>query len=258
MQFKDHFSGHADDYRRFRPTYPDALFGFLAELAPSTRLAWDCGTGNGQAAIALAGLFDEVVATDASAEQIERARGPDNVRFGVAAAETSGLPSDSVDLITVAQAFHWFDQPRFFDEARRVLRAGGLLAIWTYGVMRVDPAVDRIIARYYREVVGPYWPPERAQVDAGYADAVLPFPESPVPDFEMSAKWSLESLLGYLRTWSATRRYIRDQGVDPTLHLKSALADAWPDASQPRAVTWPLHMRIARKPAGAEERGAAV
>lgn len=249
MGFKDHFSEHAQAYRRFRPGYPDALFRYLSELSPDLDRAWDCGTGNGQAAVALAAHFREVIATDASAEQLAHAGGPVNVRFDVAGAEASGLAAASVDLITVAQAFHWFDQPRFFAEAERVLRGGGILAIWTYGVMHVDPVVDALIQRFYRDIVGPYWPPERAQVDAGYADARLPFPELEVPYFEMSAQWPLEAVLGYLRTWSATQRYIRERGEDPTEGLRRALTRAWPQTDVPRTVTWPLQVRVARKPA---------
>lgn len=255
MGFKDHFSGQAAAYRRFRPSYPEALFRHLSDLAPAHDRAWDCGTGNGQAATALAAHFHEVVATDASVEQIERASGPSNVRFRVAAAERSGIAAASVDVITVAQAFHWFDQPRFFDEVRRVLREGGILAIWTYGVMRIDPAVDEVISRFYRDVVGPYWPPERAQVDAGYADAELPFPELPPPRLEMSAAWSLHDVLGYLRTWSATQRYMRARGEDPTRNLKAVLDEIWPDPDRARAVSWPLHVRLARRPADTDTSG---
>lgn len=257
MGFKDHFSGHAQAYRRFRPGYPGELFRYLSELSPGLDRAWDCGTGNGQAAVALAAHFRAVIATDASVEQIAHAGGPVNVRFGVAGAEASGLAPASVDLITAAQAFHWFDQPRFFAEAERVLRGGGILAIWTYGVMHVDPAVDGIIQRFYRDTVGPYWPPERAQVDTGYADARLPFPELEMPRFEMSARWSRETLLGYLRTWSATQRYIRERGEDPTEALRRALSPAWPERDMPRSVTWPLHVRVARKPAAAHPSGRA-
>ncbi|MBA1148565.1 class I SAM-dependent methyltransferase [Ectothiorhodospiraceae bacterium WFHF3C12] len=252
MSFKDHFSGHADDYRRFRPIYPDALFEYLAGLAPKRQRAWDCGTGNGQAAAALATYFREVIATDASAEQIARARGPDNVRFRIAPAEASGIPAESVDLITVAQAFHWFDHRRFLGEADRVLRPGGALALWTYGVMHIDPEVDGIVHRYYRETVGPYWPPERAQVDAGYADAALPFEELDTPAFAMTAHWTLDSVLGYLRTWSATQNYIRETGEDPTEALGARLRDVWQDPGSERRVGWPLRMRVVRKP---RERG---
>jgi SAM-dependent methyltransferase len=247
MSFKDHFSGHADAYERFRPVYPEALFDFLARLAPRRELAWDCGTGNGQAARALAGYFVGVIATDASAEQIALAHGPANIRFSVVPAEDSGIAAGSVDLVTVAQAFHWFDQARFFAEVQRVLRPGGIVCLWSYGRMTIAPKVDLVITRFYRETVGPYWPAERAQVEAGYAYARLPFTELPPPAFTMAADWTLDEVLGYLQTWSATQRYIRERGENPLEPLRETLGPAWGESSRRRRVRWPLSLRIGRK-----------
>ncbi len=159
--FADHFSAASADYARYRPDYPDRLFAYLADRAPGRRRAWDCATGNGQAARGLARHFAEVIATDASAQQIASAPPHRRVSYRVAPAEDSGLPDESVELITVAQALHWFDRPRFWPEARRVLVPRGVIAVWCYDLLSIDAEVDAVVGRLYRDVVGPYWPPER-------------------------------------------------------------------------------------------------
>ena len=206
--FPDHFSSRAADYARYRPDYPDALFDFLASLAPARRRAWDCATGSGQAAAALAARFEQVVGTDASALQIAAAVRKPGVLYRVALADASGLPNGSVDLVTVAQALHWLDRDRFWPEADRVLAAGGVIAVWCYDFLRVTPEVDAVVRRLSSEVVGPYWPPERALVDRGYGELEFPFEELPAPAFSMAKPWRFPDLLGYLRTWSASRRFV--------------------------------------------------
>ena len=161
MTFKDHFSDQASDYARFRPNYPHELFAYLGSLVLARECAWDCGTGSGQAAVALAEFFDRVVATDASEKQILSATKSSRVEYPIAPAENSGLSSHSLDLIAVAQALHWFDLDAFYMEAKRVLKPDGILAVWCYGLLEIGPEIDAIINRFYREIVGPYWPPER-------------------------------------------------------------------------------------------------
>jgi ubiquinone/menaquinone biosynthesis C-methylase UbiE len=245
MSFKDHFSGHAGDYRRFRPDYPPELFVWLAQQAPAPQQAWDCATGSGQAACALAQHFAHVIATDASAQQIENAHACDKVSYAVASAEASGLEPDSIDLVTVAQALHWFDLPRFYAEATRVLRPGGLVAAWTYNLFRLDPEVDALVDRLYAETLGGYWPFERRLVEQGYRDLPFPFVPLASPVFHMTTQWSLEHLLGYLGTWSAVRRYREMRRADPVAAIASQLAAAWGDEPQ-REVRWPLALRVGR------------
>lgn len=247
-EFKDHFSALAADYASFRPRYPATLFADLAAVAPGRRLAWDCATGNGQAAEGLAAHFAEVVATDASAAQIAAARGPANVRFAVAPAEASGLQEASVDLILVAQAAHWFDLPAFYAEAARVLRPGGVLALLTYTGVRVNAALDPLLREYHQVTVGPYWPPERAHVENDYRTLPFPWPELAFPVQEMSTEWSLDQLIGYLGTWSATSRCREQTGQDPLPALRARLAPLWGAPEQTRRVWWPLPLRIARRP----------
>jgi SAM-dependent methyltransferase len=242
----DHFSGVAGAYARFRPTYPAALFSWLAALAPSCSFAWDCATGNGQAAVGLADHFAEVVATDHSAAQIAQARVHPRVEYRVAPAEASGLPSGSADLVTVAQALHWLDLDRFYAEARRVAAPGAVVAAWCYNLLEVDPRVNAVIGRFYGQVVGPFWPPERRLLEAGYRTLAFPFAAVEPPAFAMASAWTLADLLGYLSTWSATQRYAAARRADPVDLVRADLAAAWGDADARRTVRWPLHLRVGR------------
>jgi ubiquinone/menaquinone biosynthesis C-methylase UbiE len=251
QQFKDHFSRLAAQYAAFRPRYPKALFAYLADVAPSRTLAWDCACGSGQATLDLAECFASVMATDASAQQIAAAPVHPRITWSVARAEDSGLPADSVDLITVAQSAHWFDLEKFYAEARRVLRPNGVLALWTYGVTRFnDPAIDTLMDELYSKTVGPYWPPERVHCEDGYRSLPFAFPEIVAPAFQMRERWTLPQLLGYLRSWSATSRYVQAKDTDPIAPFGEALASVWGEGE--RQVEWPLGLRIGRKtPAGA-------
>jgi SAM-dependent methyltransferase len=246
MKFKDHFSGHAVEYAEFRPRYPDKLFDYLASISPRHGLAWDCATGNGQAAVGLARHFDSVIATDASAQQIESAKPNDRINYRVAPAEASGIHSASADLILVAQALHWFDIDRFFTEAKRVLKEDGVLAISSYRVLEIAPEIDAIIWNFYRKTTGPFWPPERDLVETDYKDIKLPFAELAPIRFEMRERWNLHQLAGYLRTWSATQRFIAAQGFDPVDSLVEELRALWKNPERVRDMKWPLHLRVGR------------
>ncbi len=244
MGFQDHFSARAELYAKARPTYPAALFAELAALAPDTRSVWDCGTGSGQAAVGLATRFESVIATDPSTAQLARAEQHPRVTYRVASEAASGLPACSVDMVTAAQAAHWFDQARFHAEVRRVLRPGGVLAIWCYGLCEVAPGIDRTVSRFYRETVGPYWPAGRAHVEAGYRSLSFPFEELPFPPHVMEREWSLEEFGAYLGSWSAVERFQRANGTDPVPPLIATLAPEWGDL--PRHVRWPLSGRLGR------------
>jgi len=246
--FSDHFSAFANRYADFRPRYPTALFDYLATLVPAETTVWDCAAGNGQATEDLAARFAHVVATDASREQIAAATPHPRIEYRVAPAEQSGLSEGAVGLITVAQALHWFDQERFHAETHRVLRPGGVLAVWAYGVNTVEgDAVNRLVQEYYRTTVGPYWPPERRLVEQGYRTLPFPFVEILPPAFRMEAQWNLGQLLGYFSTWSATNRYQKATGCNPLEPLDAALEKVWGDPNAARLVTWPLAVRIGRK-----------
>jgi SAM-dependent methyltransferase len=244
--FKDHFSEVAARYAEFRPTYPDELFSWLASLCKEHDAAWDCATGSGQAAAGLAPHFTQVVATDASAEQIAHAGAPANVSFRVAPAEASGLEARSIDLVTVAQAAHWFELPKFFAEAQRVLKPGGVLALWGYGRLDLPAGMDAIFQRFYSETVGPYWPPERKWIDDGYRSLDFPFAEIAAPDFFIEVEWNLPRLLAYLSTWSAVKRYRADRDSDPLPALMAELQPLWGDPDDALPLKWPLFLRVGR------------
>ncbi|MGH8174304.1 MAG: class I SAM-dependent methyltransferase [Rhodanobacteraceae bacterium] len=252
MTFRDHFSGHAATYREARPQYPEALFDWLATQTPARDLVWDAGCGNGQASVSLASRFGQVFATDPSATQIENAERRANIEYRVEPGEQCSLANSSADLVTVAQALHWFDFARFFSETARVLKPGGVLAAWTYSDCHVTPAIDAVKHRVYVDLTGPYWPPERDYVEAGYRTIPMPvgdgalFEEIEVPSFVMRVEWDAAQFLAYLRSWSATQRYIKANGVDPVSLVEGELREAWGDPKRTREVRWDFHVRCLR------------
>jgi ubiquinone/menaquinone biosynthesis C-methylase UbiE len=245
--FKDHFSKLAAQYAQFRPHYPAALFDLLAQIAPARRCAWDCACGTGQATVDLAARFESVIGTDASAQQIANATSNPRVTYRVAPAERSGIASDSVDLVAVAQALHWFDQVAFYAEVQRVLRADGVLAVWSYGVIHVDEAaLDSLLQHFYAHTVGPFWPAERRLVEEGYRSIPFPFARLPTPALAMQEQWSLPQLLGYVRSWSATGRYVTQHNTDPVVQLQEQLEALWGGETTKRMVSWPLTLLFGR------------
>ena len=246
MSFADHFSGVSAGYAAFRPRYPDALFDFLAQAAPARDEAWDVGTGSGQAAVGLARLFKHVIATDASSSQIEHATPDPRIDYRVGPAESCDLAEGSVDLITVAQALHWFDRPRFWTEVRRVLRPNGVIAVWTYVMLEIAPQIDKTVRRFYKDVVGPYWPPERRITEERYRTIEFPFAEFAAPSFVIEQAVTLDDVAGYVRTWSATRAFVKRHGEDPVERLVTELGPAWGDRQQSRLARWPVAMRVGR------------
>jgi len=242
--FKDYFSGHADAYVRHRPDYPRALDAWLAEQSPARRLAVDVATGNGQAAVGLAEYFEGVAGLEPSVDQLRQARRHPRVQYREESAEAMSLASGSADLIVAAQAAHWFEWRAFVAESRRVLRPGGVLAMWCYGLFECDPVVDRIVGEFSRDIVGPWWPRERRHVEEGYRDLLPPFPAIGAPHFEMQADWDFDAVLGYFGTWSAVRRAQIRTRRNPLELLEAPLRAAWGEA--PRRVRRPLVLKVHR------------
>ncbi len=222
------------------------MFDWLAARCETRDCAWDAGCGNGQATLELASRFARVVGTDPSAEQIANAALAANIDYRVEPAENPSLLPGSVDLIVVAQAFHWFDIDLFHAAVRRTLRPGGVIAVWSYGLSLTDAAVDEVFMRLYDGILGPYWPPQRRFVENGYADLTFPYAAVQAPSFEMKCEWSMEAFLAYLRSWSATQKYMKAHGTDPVDSMRDAFVRAWGSPDRIRTVRWPLVLRVGR------------
>lgn len=243
MSFKDHFSAGAQRYAAFRPSYPPALAAWIAAESPARRVCWDCGCGTGQFSAVMAEEVDLVEATDASAAQIAEAKPHPRVRYRVAPAEESGLRARSVDIVTVAQAAHWFDLPRFYDEVRRVARPGAAVALITYGALELEGPLQAAV-RAFRAAIAEDWPPERRLVEDGYRGLPFPFVEVETPRFAMDVSWTLEALLGYVSTFSALKS-LRARGGEAVLDsFAAALAAGWGEPAEARRVRFPLSLRM--------------
>lgn len=247
MSFADHFSGHAALYAAARPQYPAALFELIAAHAPAHDLAWDCATGNGQAALGLARHFAHVHASDASAAQIERALPDPRVRYAVEPAETTTLASASVDAICIAQALHWFDHARFFAEAQRVLKPGGVIAVTGYDWLLVSPEFDIAFRRHVDPLLAPYWPAQNALLWNGYRDLAFPFERIEAAPPPMAVDWTLGQLLAYVESWSATQRCLADGHAQAMATAAQALQPCWGDPDQPRTVGMRTHLLLGRR-----------
>ena len=244
--FQDHFSAVAAQYAQARPEYPAELFGWIESIVLVHGLAWEPGCGSGQATRDLAPLFDRMLATDPSAAQIAQAHGPSNVTFRVEPGEATSLGDGTADAICVAQALHWFDQPRFFAECARVLKPGGVLLAWGYQNLIAPDGMEAVL-KQFSDVIEPYWPPERDMIDAAYRDFAFPFDWIEPPVFELRAQWNLARMLGYFSSYSATKRYIDAHGVDPVAAHAPAIAKAWGDPGQTRLLRWPMFVHARRK-----------
>lgn len=246
----DHFSAVAEAYAGCRPHYPDELFSYLSALPPKQDLAWDCAAGSGQASRPLARAFKRVIATDLSRTMLARAPSHPVLLYAISSAERAAIRSASVDLITVAQALHWLHVDSFYREVDRVLLPGGVFAAWTYGNQVLDqPALDRVLGSFYRDTIGPYWATERGHVESGYRTLRFPYPELAPPSFAMQQHWSLDQLLGYVGTWSATQSFREVTGRDPIPALREALGPLWGNPDSARPIRWPLSLRVGRRPA---------
>jgi ubiquinone/menaquinone biosynthesis C-methylase UbiE len=245
MERKDYFSEQAKAYASFRPAYPEELYEFLFSHLENKHTAWDCATGNGQVAQRLARDFASVYATDISAQQLTHAHRSSNITYSVAAAEKTDFGDDQFDLITVAQALHWFDLSRFYDEVNRTAKEGALLAVWGYSLLSVDEAVDPLFEDFYYNRIGPYWDPARKLVENHYADISFPFDAIQCPDFFIKVNWTADQFCGYMSSWSATQKYIRRHGVDPVKDLRDDVGGIW-KPGETKLVTFPVFMKLGR------------
>ena len=248
---KDNYSGHAPDYARYRPTYPDEVFRFLYRQLSGYGAAWDCGTGNGQVAVMLAEQFAQVYATDLSENQLAQAPARPNIVYRVERVEAASFATRQFDLIVVAQAIHWFDFDAFYAIVDRTLKPDGLFVVLGYTLLRVDDPVDAIIQQLYEGILGDaYWDPERKYVEDQYQTIPFPFHDIEVPEFTQSLTWSYHDLIGYLNTWSAVKHYSRRNQQNPVSLIADDLQNAWGPAAK-RTVHFPILCRIGQKKSSA-------
>lgn len=245
-RFIDLFSGQAGVYAEARPHYPSELYRYISSLCESHDLAWDCATGNGQAAHGLAPYFEHIRATDASASQLRQAVPGDTIEYAEATASASGLPDGSCDLVTVATALHWFPLEEFYAEAKRVLKPGGLLAVWGYFNASISPEVDAVMKLFHRDVLRDDWAPQVNIIRGGYKDISFPFEEITPPPFEVRAEWNMQQWLRFVMSWSAVQTHQNRTGRNPVEDLYPALAEAWGEPDEKKMVIWPLSLRIGR------------
>jgi ubiquinone/menaquinone biosynthesis C-methylase UbiE len=243
--FKDNFSKQSDIYVKYRPQYPRELYAYLASLTAERESAWDCGTGNGQAAIGLAAFYNKVIATDPSEQQIKNCLPHEQVKYVVEKAEQTSIDSNSVDLITVANALHWFDFESFYKEARRVLKRNGVIAVWAYAQPIISPAVDTIVRHIHDDILGPYWLAENQLVQDAYVNIPFPFQQIRAPQFFCEKKMNLDDFIGYLNTWSATQRFINKNNFNLLDKLGDELHAAWGSDEQ-KTIRWKLILKVGR------------
>ncbi len=223
---KDNFSTHAADYAKFRPRYPAELFTHLASLAATHECAWDCGTGNGQAAVEMIKHFKTVMASDLSTQQIAESQQQHGIHYTVCKAEQTPFSDNIFDLILVAQAIHWFDFDAFYKEVKRVGKPGCVVAAIGYGLIKTNTKADAIIQKLYTEILHGYWDAERRFIDEAYQTIPFPFDEIDVPDFDMKVNWDANHLIAYLKTWSAVKHFERSKNRNPVDEVSSELINA--------------------------------
>ncbi len=242
-----HFLTAGEDYAKYRPSYPAELVEFIASQCARHNLAVDVGCGNGQFSTLLASHFQQVLAIDVSASQIENAVPVSNIRFSVEPAEQCSAEDASVNLIVAAQAAHWFDLPRFYKEVRRVAAPDCLLALVSYGVLAInDSACNTRFRQFYHNETRPYWPPERQHVDNGYTSIDFPFQELDHPQMTIEREWTLEQFLGYVRTWSTVKAAAKAGKQNLMESFADQLASPWGDPQQLRKISWPIAIRLGR------------
>lgn len=241
----DNFSERAKAYSKFRPVYPENLYNFVYSHVENFDSAWDCGTGNGQVAVELSKKFNKVFATDISDAQLAEAPAKPNILYNNVRAEKTDFPDNSFDLITVAQAYHWFDQRAFLTEAKRVVKPSGILAVWGYNLLKISPEIDDMIRHFHDDTVGGYWNAERKIVDDNYQNILFLKDEIAVPKFELETEWKFEQLIGYLTSWSAVNTYQKSTGKNPLDLIEPKLAKVWGN-KETYPVKFPLFLRLGK------------
>jgi ubiquinone/menaquinone biosynthesis C-methylase UbiE len=244
----DHFSSTSKQYSFSRPLYPDTLYKYLSDITLNKNTAWDCATGNGQAAIGLCKYFKNVIASDASKGQLDFGFNRDNIHYKMFPAEEANIGDNHIDLITVAQAAHWFDLDKFYNEVTRVGKSNGILAIWSYGMHQIDKDIDKISAKLNVNggILGKYWPKETNYVKDDYKTIPFPFKEITTPKFKMTVNWTLDELVNYMQTWSAVRRFSTEKKYNPLNLIMDELEKLWGNRRDQKVVKWYINIRVGK------------
>lgn len=240
---KDNFSNQASIYAQFRPTYPMAVFDYLNTVVKNKKTVWDCATGNGQMARELAKTFEKIYATDISQEQLDNAFQAENITYSIAKAEETQFADHIFDLVTVAQAIHWFDFEKFYAEVNRVAQAGAVLFVIGYSMPRFEGKIDEILQDFYWNVTGPYWDVERKHLDKRLESVPFPFEQIECPHFINEYCWTLEMAEGYFNSWSSIQHYIKKNGENPVNEVIEKLREYWKGEQR---VEFPLFTKVGR------------
>lgn len=243
---KDLFSEQAAEYARYRPSYPAELFEYIYSFVTGQKAAWDCATGNGQAAVHLAQHFEQVIASDISASQLALAPQVHNIQYVTCSAENTPFPDHYFNLITVAQAYHWFNWEAFRKEVNRVGKANAVIAVWMYDLLTSnDQEVNDLILDFYHHVVGPYWDAERKWVEEHYQTIPFPYKLLPSREFTISKEFSRDDLIGFFSSWSASQKYFKAKGKPATSIIQEKLERLWPQ-NEVRTFVHPIYLIIGR------------
>lgn len=240
---KDNFSSQSNLYAKFRPTYPQELYDYILTQCSNFSSAWDCGTGNGQVAGVLSNSFEKVFGTDISSQQLENAIKKPNIYFSKQSAESTNFKDNSFDLITVAQAIHWFNFEKFYKEVKRCLKPEGVFAVIGYELFSSNQETNLVIEKLYHGLIGSYWDKERYLLEEGYKTIPFPFKEIETPNFSLNLDWSFDELIGYLKTWSAVKHYENDKGVNPVEIIKNELRQAYGERGK---IHYPILFRLGK------------
>ena len=244
--FPDHFSSNASKYALARPTYPPALAQWLAEKSPRSGTVWEAGCGSGQLTTSLADYFSQVIATDASAQQLAQAPAHDHITYRCVAAEAFEAAPQSIDAAVVAQAVHWFDLPAYYQAVSRVLVPGGLVALICYGRFKISQEIDILTHQFHQLDLAQAWPAQRRHVDENYANLDFPFARLLAPNLAITQDWDLRQLLDYIETWSALRTLEKNGHYGRYESFCEKLTAAWGNPTTARRIRWPLTVLAGR------------
>lgn len=234
---------HTKLYSKYRPSYPQTLieriiFYLKQKHNGPYNLAVDVGCGTGQATKLFSPYFTHINAYDVSENQIKQARlvqTEANISFNVSSSESLPLADESVDLITVATAAHWFDLEKFYTECKRVLKINGVLAIFTNLIPRIinkNESLEQTLTQLinnYNHILQPYASDRMKYVMNRYKD-INPTLEDVERDDSLyiDYMWTIDELIQYLRTYSCFQNYCEINSNNGLLdRIKASILDAF-------------------------------